>query len=109
MPTRWLGAADARAELDGLMREHAPGRDRVTLGLLHRARAELALSEGDTASFDAHLGAMERLFRPTSNPALIAMCERLRHEFRRSRTATSGEFSVEPEKTVPSARHSQQR
>jgi hypothetical protein len=102
-------AAAARDELDGLMGEHSRGRDRVTLGLLHRARAELALSEGDTGSFDAHLEAMERLFRPTSNPALVAMCERLRHEFRRSRTATSGEFSMRPGDGISSRLRSQQK
>jgi hypothetical protein len=105
-----LGGADAaRAELEGLMLEHAGGQDRVTLGLLHRARAELALSEGDAASFDSHLAAMERLFRPTANPALVAMCERLRHEFRRNRTASSGEFSVRQADDVSSPRRVRQK
>ena len=104
-----LGALDAaRAELDGLMREHALGGDRITLGLLHRARAGFAILERDTASFDAHLAQMEALFRPTSNPALIAMCERLRHEFRRSRTAASGEFSMSAEESIPAPRRAGQ-
>jgi tetratricopeptide (TPR) repeat protein len=70
--------------------------DRVSLGLAHRARAQLALVESDQVAFETHLSAMEQLFRPTENPSLVAMCERLRHDFRRSRTARSGEYSVDP-------------
>jgi hypothetical protein len=90
-----LGAVDAaRAELDRSMHEHSKLGDPVALGLLHRAGAQLSLSEDDPASFEAHLTAMEAVFRPTENPALISMCERLRHELRRGKTARSGEYSV---------------
>ena len=103
-----LGAFDAaRAELASLMQEHASEGDRVTLGLLHRGSAQLALAESDASAFDAHLQAMEWLFRPTENPALVSMCERLRHEFRRSRTARSGEYSMKAEQFVSPPRHSQ--
>jgi hypothetical protein len=73
------------AELDHLVEEHGPGRGPVTLGLLHQARARLSLLRGDRAGFDAHRAAMERWFRPTRNPALISMCERLAFEARSAR------------------------
>jgi hypothetical protein len=83
-----FGLGDRRAaiaELDYALEEHGPGRGPVTLGLLHQARARLSLFAGDDAAFDAHRGAMERWFRPTRNPALISMCERLGFEARRGR------------------------
>lgn len=102
-----LGALSAaRQELDEMLEEHAAGRGPLTLGLVHRAHAQLALLRGDTAEFDAHLGAMERSLRPTNNPALVSMCERLRHEFRRGRTAASGEYRMQPEGDVTTSRRS---
>jgi len=101
-----LGAFEAaRAELDSGVNEQAKLGDPVTVGLLHRACAQLALSEDDPASFEAHLTAMEGVFRPTENPALISMCERLRHEQRRGKTARSGEYAVRPEE-LPARRSS---
>jgi hypothetical protein len=75
----------AISELDRALEEHGPGRGPVTLGLLHQTRARLSLIKGDEAGFDAHRAAMERWFRPTRNPALISMCERLSFEARRGR------------------------
>ena len=52
-------------------------------GSLHEARAMVARQQGDRTAFEWHRGAMERLFAPTKNPALIARVERLldaRHE-----------------------------
>jgi hypothetical protein len=100
-------ASAARKELDRLYEAAAREHDPVALGLLHRGSAQLALAEGDAALFSAHLSAMEELFRPTENPALVSMCERLRHEFRRSRTARSGEYSMNPEEVVSPPRRSQ--
>jgi hypothetical protein len=97
--------AAARTELEVLTAEHAPD-DPVTLGLLHRGQAQLALAAGDVARFDAHLAAMEGLFRPTENPALVSLCERLRHELRRSKTARSGEYRMHPDDVVSPARRS---
>ena len=37
-----------------------------------------ALLEGDRAAFEQHLSSMDRFFRSTKNPALIAQCEKLR-------------------------------
>lgn len=81
-----FGLGDRRgaiAEMDHAIEEHGPGRGPVTLGLFHHTRARLSLWAGDDAGFDAHRGAMERWFRPTRNPALISMCERLAFEARR--------------------------
>ncbi|HVW26146.1 MAG TPA: AAA family ATPase [Polyangiaceae bacterium] len=100
------GFEAARAELDAALREHANTGDPVARGLLHRACAQLALLEGEPASFEAHVTAMETLFRPTENPALISMCERLRHELRRGKTARSGEYSMRPEEIDPQRRSS---
>lgn len=56
-------------------------------GLLHEARARLALTTGDRAAFAAHIVAMRRWFLPTRNPALIARIDRLTAE---ARTAGGG-------------------
>jgi len=87
----------ARQELDAALEEHASERGPLTLGLLHGARARVALYEGDARAFDGHLAAMERWLRPTGNPALIGACERLRQESRvgprpLSRQYGSGEY-----------------
>src|SRR5262249_5374877 len=96
----------ANAELAALMQRHCPRNDPVSVGLVHRSQAQLALVECDAPRFEMHLGAMERLFRATENPALVAMCERLRHEFRRSRTARSGEYAMNAEENVSRHRRS---
>jgi hypothetical protein len=94
-----FGLGDRRgalSELDHALEEHGPGRGPVTLGLLHQTRARLSLIKGDEAGFDAHRAAMDRWFRPTRNPALISMCERLTFEARRGRVgATQPEEGLE--------------
>jgi len=67
----------AVAGLDALIEEHSHAEGPVTLGTLHRTRAQLALQMGDTSAFAHHLSEMNRWFRPTRNPALIAQCEKL--------------------------------
>src|SRR5262249_18016614 len=103
-----LGALEAaRSELGRLFDESARRRDPVALGLLHRASAQLAIAEGKEDLFPTRRTGREELFRPTENPALVSMCERLRHEFRRSRTARSGEYSMNPEEVVSAPRKSE--
>jgi hypothetical protein len=63
--------------LDGLIAEHGHQDNRLVIGLLHKARAEVALTMGDAVAFEAHASEMEQRFRSTRNPALIAQCERL--------------------------------
>ncbi|HEY6559155.1 MAG TPA: AAA family ATPase [Polyangiaceae bacterium] len=63
--------------LDRLLDEHGHQDNRLVIGLLHKARAEVALMTSDAAAFEVHASEMEQRFRSTRNPALIAQCERL--------------------------------
>jgi tRNA A-37 threonylcarbamoyl transferase component Bud32 len=72
--------AAATQRLDALIEQHAPAEGPLTLGNLHAARARVALMMQDVPAAERHLTAMERWFRPTGNPALIAQCEGLRRE-----------------------------
>ena len=69
--------AEAIAILDRLLVEHGQKDNRLMVGLLHKARAEVALAAGDSGAFESHVREMEQRFRSTRNPALIAQCERL--------------------------------
>jgi hypothetical protein len=70
-------SVEAARMLDDWIEEHSPGRGPVTLGLLHEARARVAFASGDSESFERHRAHMARWLRPTGNPRLIALCERL--------------------------------
>ena len=85
------GAAGRR--LDDLLAKHEPYQGPVTLGSLHRARARVALLEGDQAALQNHHAQMERWFRSTNNPALIAQCERLAPVIRASNPAPANQGS----------------
>jgi tetratricopeptide (TPR) repeat protein len=69
--------AEALAILDRLLAEHGHKGNRLMIGLLHKARAEVALNTKDADAFELHVREMEQRFRSTRNPALIAQCERL--------------------------------
>jgi tetratricopeptide (TPR) repeat protein len=75
---------EAETELERALEEHGSCRGPVTLGLLHCARARVALRAGDPASFEIHRAKMEEWLRPTGNPSLVSACERLRLEARRA-------------------------
>jgi tetratricopeptide (TPR) repeat protein len=75
----------ARELFDDLFERHAPRQNPLTLGSLHKARAQVALLEGDWPVFEEHAAAMERWFRWTKNPALIVQCEELRNAAKFSR------------------------
>ena len=68
--------AEAVRMLDALLAEHGAQDQPLLIGLLHKARAEVALSMNDAAGFDAHFAEMERCFRRSRNPALIAQIAR---------------------------------
>lgn len=69
--------AEAASRLDDSI-ERARAADAVALvGLCHEARARVALVADDYASFIAHSAETSRWFRPTGNPALIAVAEAL--------------------------------
>jgi hypothetical protein len=67
----------AETRLRELIEEHTPWQNPLSLGSLHEALAELAAARGDQATFLASLREMERWFRATRHPALVARCERL--------------------------------
>jgi hypothetical protein len=73
-----LGHHDQAArQLDALLAKHAAEDNPLLVGLLHKARAEVALVMNDKATFDPQLESMENRFRGTQNPALIAQWEQL--------------------------------
>ena len=73
-----LGRHDeAIAILESLLSKHGGENNPLLVGLLHKARAEIAIMTKDTATLEHHLAEMEVRFRRTRNPALIAQWERL--------------------------------
>ena len=69
--------ARAVARLDRLLAKHGDEDQPLWIGALHKARAEVALRMGDEGALELHLAELNRRFRGTRNPALIAQCERL--------------------------------
>lgn len=69
--------ADAVRILDALLAEHGQKDNRLLVGLLHEARAEIALLMRDLSTFELHERHVEERFKSTRNPALIAQWERL--------------------------------
>jgi len=69
--------AEAAASLDDLIAMHAPARGPLTLGMLHEARAQVALAAADAEAYRFHLERMQAWYRPTGIPALIEQCEQL--------------------------------
>jgi hypothetical protein len=73
-----LGRHERGAQLlDELLERHGSQDQPLLLGLLHKARAEVALLGKDSLAFEVHLGKMEQHFRATRNPALVAQWETL--------------------------------
>ena len=68
--------AEAVRMLDALLCKHGAQDQPLLIGLLHQARAEVALSMRDAAGFAAHFTEMEQCFRRSKNPALIAQIAR---------------------------------
>ncbi|HEX5660021.1 MAG TPA: protein kinase [Polyangiales bacterium] len=67
----------ALARLDGLLTLHGPSQHPLALGLLHEARARVSYRAGKKREYHFHMTQMEKWFRPTGTPALIAKCERV--------------------------------
>ncbi|HET6332077.1 MAG TPA: protein kinase [Polyangiales bacterium] len=81
-----LGEHAAAVErLDALLTKHGHDDNRLLIGLLHKARAEVALAMRDEAALTRHFKQMEERFRSTRNPALIAQVERFAARVLRSR------------------------
>jgi hypothetical protein len=73
-----LGNVDAAFKrLDGLLERFRNVDHPLVHGDLHDARARIAWAAGREADYGASRAEVERFFRPTQNPALIAKCERL--------------------------------
>ena len=66
-------------------------------GALHEARARVALATGDRERYGEHGAEAIRWLRPTRNPSLIAMCERL---VEAGQQANLGDARVEAEWVV---------
>lgn len=78
-----LGEMKAAAEaIDGLIQAQADHDNPLLHGLVHKARAQVALMQRDRATFGSQLRAMHGWFLRTDNPALIGQCQRLSEEGR---------------------------
>jgi hypothetical protein len=84
-PRRQLALAEAAlgnhaaaiAILDAEIARHAGQDNHLLLGLLHKARAQVAAKLEDHARVEQELALTEQHFRATKNPAAIAQWERL--------------------------------
>jgi hypothetical protein len=65
------------ARIDGLIERFKHVDNPLLQGLFHEARARVAWSAGNTPEYKKSLLEVERWFRPTETPILIARCERL--------------------------------
>lgn len=73
-----LGQVEAGlARVDGLLSRFARCEHPLLQGLLHECRARIAWNAGRFADYQHSLSEVERWFRPTGTPALIAKYERL--------------------------------
>ncbi|MET0285073.1 MAG: serine/threonine-protein kinase [Polyangiales bacterium] len=68
---------EAITRLDRLLAMHGPSQHPLALGLLHEARARVSYRAGKKREYHYHMTQMEKWFRPTGTPALIAKCERV--------------------------------
>lgn len=69
--------ADALSRIDALLERFAAIHHPLVHGLLHEARARISWLAGDAIAYRRSLTEVQRWFRPTENPVLIAKCERL--------------------------------
>jgi hypothetical protein len=73
-----LGNTEAAlARVDGLLKRFEECDHPMAMGLLHETRARICFGVGRIEEYDRSLGMVERWFRPTGTPALIAKWERL--------------------------------
>jgi tetratricopeptide (TPR) repeat protein len=73
----------AVSQLDALLAQHTPNNGPLTLGALHEARARVAMWMNDEPLCRTHLAEMEKFFRGTEVPSLIARTEGIAKEVRR--------------------------
>lgn len=83
--TAELGDHERAAEfLERLLDEQKDHDNPLVIGLMHKARARVALLQKDEAVFDHHLALMQQWFKRTDNPALVVQCQKLADDGRRS-------------------------
>jgi len=84
----------ARERIEGALVRSIERGGPTTRGTLHEAAARIALVAGDRERAIAHQLDMERSFRPTGNPLLVARCERLKRAIARvkKKPAPGGEL-----------------
>ncbi len=83
-----LGVAEARVgdieggarRIEDYLQELGDRGGPATRGLLHMARARVAILAEDLLTARVELAHMDRWYRPTGNPALVAKVEQLRRE-----------------------------
>ena len=68
---------EARDELDEALAVAIELHHPPLVAALHEALARVARVEGDRKAFDHHLNQMDAWVRPTENPSLMLMVERL--------------------------------
>ncbi|HEX3771602.1 MAG TPA: AAA family ATPase, partial [Polyangiaceae bacterium] len=68
---------EAERQLRALLDTHGGAGNPLTVGSLHEALGELAAMSGDSEAFGSHLIEVDRWFRQTRNPALVARYEQL--------------------------------
>jgi hypothetical protein len=67
----------ALARIDGLLERFAESDHPIVMGSLHEARARIAFAAGRVQEYARSVAMVERWYRPTGTPALIAKWERL--------------------------------
>jgi hypothetical protein len=70
-------AALAEAQIRSLLAAYEGAGNALTIGALHEALADIAARRGDPRAFAEHLVDVDKWFRRTRNPALVARCEQL--------------------------------
>ncbi len=70
-------AALAETQIRSLLAAYEGAGNALTVGALHEALADLAALRGDSRAFAEHVVELDRWFRQTRNPALVARCEQL--------------------------------
>jgi tetratricopeptide (TPR) repeat protein len=89
--------ARAMEILDAALARHATRDNPLLIGLLHKARAELAFQLQDMECAERHLQHFEQQARAARNPALIAQWERLSEKMHRSERAAGRDAGAKAE------------
>jgi hypothetical protein len=92
--------AEAVAILDGLLVAHGGEDQPLIIGLLHKARAEVAIAMSDKAAFEVHFVAAMTRFREAKNATLIAQGDQLAKRAERAAIAVPRMTSAAPRASI---------